>query len=600
MNEVRLIRRPVGPEILLMLTFVSLIAGCWFASQRFAMLAGHHEYLGAPARVLETDMLLRLKVVAMLLASGALLSPFFKGSRRLFPLLAAGSLLLFPALPGRIYGPFSVLSWHRAFGDTPLLERALLEGAGVSLLLLAGLYLAFRAPLRRSSIAHGSAGWGEGEALGGADGLPLGRTGKRVLRYSGDGHLITIAPTRSGKGVSAVIPALLTYPGAVIVTDIKGENYAVTARCRRECFRQEVIRLAPFGDAPASLNPLDLTDPASSFDDAWLLADMLAPIRGGSEAFWSEEARALLAGLIYYVMTSKKRAAAEGSPPLPRNLLSVRRLLTLAPEALEDFFSRLLTHEDPITRRSAARFLQKADKERSGVLSTAMSHTHFLDSQAMERTLSSTNISLESLFTGNLSLYLVLPPDRLATYRAWLRLMIASQIMQLIRRRPRGRVLFLLDEFANLGRMDILVQAATLMAGYGASFWFFIQDLPRLKSVYPADWETFLANCEALQAFRSRDQVTCQYLSRRSGQQTVFVRSDSQSAPRGRPTYGSSISETGRPLIMPDEAERLPEGKALLFVGNEKPVLAERIVYYQDPLFKKGSAPIYDSNPFVA
>src|SRR5216684_3014130 len=57
--------------------------------------------------------------------------------------------------------------------------------------------------------------------------LLLGREGRKLLRLAGEGHILTVAPTRSGKGVSAVIPNLLDHPGSIIATDPKGENFAV-------------------------------------------------------------------------------------------------------------------------------------------------------------------------------------------------------------------------------------------------------------------------------------------------------------------------------------------------------------------------------------
>ena len=57
------------------------------------------------------------------------------------------------------------------------------------------------------------------------------RTGK-LLRYDGPAHLLTMAPTRSGKGVGTIIPNLLTIDRSVICIDPKGENARVTARTR--------------------------------------------------------------------------------------------------------------------------------------------------------------------------------------------------------------------------------------------------------------------------------------------------------------------------------------------------------------------------------
>ena len=101
-------------------------------------------------------------------------------------------------------------------------------------------------------------------------GLPLGWDGdvlapahsKRAasaIVHRGEGHLITVAPTGSGKGVGAVIPALLSHEGSAIVIDPKGENYAVTAEFRRS-LGQHVYVLDPFGVTDAvsdRLNPLD-------------------------------------------------------------------------------------------------------------------------------------------------------------------------------------------------------------------------------------------------------------------------------------------------------------------------------------------------------
>src|SRR5205814_4611648 len=103
-----------------------------------------------------------------------------------------------------------------------------------------------------------------------------------ALTYAGDGHLMTVAPTGAGKGVGLIIPALLTYPGSVIVTDIKGENYQVTARYRR-ALGQQVVVLDPFGlvaarDKADRLNPFDLFKlPGSDVEsDAEMIAAQLA------------------------------------------------------------------------------------------------------------------------------------------------------------------------------------------------------------------------------------------------------------------------------------------------------------------------------------
>src|SRR5690554_496613 len=136
-------------------------------------------------------------------------------------------------------------------------------------------------------------------------GLPIGfvpprsegarpRTRQPFL-HSGGGHLMTIAPTGAGKGVGAIIPALLRHPGPVIVIDPKGENYAVTARRRRE-LGQRVVLLDPFyvtGARSDSFNPLDLLarDDPGLADEAGVLADLLSPLTLREDPFWNNRAR---------------------------------------------------------------------------------------------------------------------------------------------------------------------------------------------------------------------------------------------------------------------------------------------------------------------
>ena len=66
-------------------------------------------------------------------------------------------------------------------------------------------------------------------------------------RFYHDGHILTCAPTGAGKGVGAVIPNLIDYPGSAFVLDLKGENFAVTARARRQA-GQYVFLIDPFAD----------------------------------------------------------------------------------------------------------------------------------------------------------------------------------------------------------------------------------------------------------------------------------------------------------------------------------------------------------------
>ena len=267
-----------------------------------------------------------------------------------------------------------------------------------------------------SADTHGSARFataGEAQALNDDHGLLIGRdvkTGK-PMRYAGPAHLLTIAPTRTGKGVGTIIPNLLEYPFAVVCIDPKGENARIAARQRGKFGAVHV--LDPFGVtglASAAFNPLDRIDPhgLDLADDCMTLADALvhdAPGEAG-DAHWNEEAKALIAGILLHIVATE--------PPATRTLDTLRDRLTLAPADLAAQLAAMQA-QGGLVARAANRQLGKSDREAAGVLSAAQRHTHFLDSPRMATVLGGSDFTFAGLKDAPATVFLVLPPDRLAS-----------------------------------------------------------------------------------------------------------------------------------------------------------------------------------------
>ena len=609
-----------GGALLALLT-VPVGVGGVVATHALAWYAKFHPALGEPVWSADPPAYALLLAVAAGALGGighTVLVDRNRGGWALVLLL----VVMAPVFVGPLYEPSDGARWvaqairTQGIGSTPVQVAGWSFGLAWTLALVAMAFLTKPEP-REASSSHGSAAWGDGAALAGAtSGVLIGRGQPKrrrkpgpVLRYDGPGHLLTVAPTRAGKGVGAVVPNLLNHGGSVVVTDPKGENYAITARHRRQRLGQRVVGLDPFGlagrlglpeaeveAARGALNPLDLIDSASpdAADDAAMIADMLVvPQKGGAEgSFWDDEAKALLAGLVLYVALT--RVGAE------RSLPHVRELLTLAPEAFDDLLVTMGGHPNATVQRTSNRLRQKADRERSGVVSSAQSHTHFLDSPRMVTVLGESTFDPADLAHGGLSVYLMVPPDRLDTFSRWLRLVVATSLVAVTRARPmtvgggggESRVLFLLDEFAQLGPMAPVRRAVSLMAGYGVQVWPFLQDLGQLKQTYPKDWETFVANTDVVQAFGTTDQFTAEYLSKMAGTRTVFShgattgksRSRGKSRSSGR-SEGASLSEHGRPLVMPDELRLMDEAEQLLLVRGHRPVRCRKLRFYEDEEF---------------
>jgi type IV secretion system protein VirD4 len=448
----------------------------------------------------------------------------------------------------------------------------------------------------------------------------LGQVGHQLLGIKDNRHIMTIAGSRAGKGVSAIIPNLIEYPGSILVIDPKGENAARTASRRshgsqyvKEGLGQKVFVLDPFGrsgHATSRFNPLDMIKPDSdtAIDDASLIAEGLVIPREGENSHWSDSARNFLRGLILYVCVA---------PSKHRDLPRLRRLLTLNRQMFglpaaeragrdgEELSPKGLLHSmieqgeacHGIIRRAADTLLAKADEERSGVISTAIEQTGFLDSPKMAGVLKgASDFDLKDLKRERMTVYLCLPAGRMVTHNRWLRIMInlAVQAMEDEPAVPDFPVLFIMDEFAVLDHMTTVERAAGQIAGFHVRLWPILQDLPQLQSIYDKRWETFMGNAGILQFFGNNDLTTLEYLSKRLGKCTITelhqAKVDKFEKARNKDA-GRSEQPREMDLMSPDEIGRYfsRQSKAqLLLCAGEAPIAIDRVEYWDNHPFFAG------------
>lgn len=451
-----------------------------------------------------------------------------------------------------------------------------------------------------TATVHGSAQFATDQdvraTLRRTSGLIVGREnrrGGRLLRHAAPGHLLTIAPTRSGKGVGAIIPNLLACDRSVLCLDPKGENAWVTYARRAQLGPVHV--LDPFsvtGLPQARYNPMAALDPESLdlAEDAAVLADALVydPPAHLGEAHWNEEAKALIAGLMLHVACTRPKAE--------RTLATVRDLLSGSPDEFDGVLAEMQKSSAAggLVRRAANRHLSKSDREASGVLSSAQRHTHFLDSARLNAAMAASDFRFSDLKTSWCTVFLVLPPDRIDTYARWLRLLVAQALRELARTPGASDppVLFLLDEFAALGRLEPIERAFGLMAGYGVQLWPILQDLHQLRGAYGERAGTFLSNASLVQVFNVADVHTAEWVSKSLGTTTVTYQTSGTSTSHAPnqlfSTQGSSTSThyARRELMTPDEVMRLHPSLELLLRPGEAPVVAQKVRYYADPEFQ--------------
>lgn len=343
---------------------------------------------------------------------------------------------------------------------------------------------------------------------------PKHNTRKRIVKDTGEAHLITIAPTGAGKGRAAIIPTAIEYRGSMIIIDPKGECYRVTSDIRRK--NGNVYVLDPFNIVTENtdrFNPLDI---AKLNDKIEAQASMIASALQNQETlasdpFWDNKSRELITALLIVAISN-----GEGFKQFRKRFFA----------ADVDYDLAVLLDSKTITSDLARELIEAylslpSDKTRPCVLTTAQQHISVLGDPAVLKCLDSpTSFNLQDALEGKpVTIYLVIPPNKLKAYAALLRLWVTCFLFLFTERkaRPRLPTLFVLDETANLGKLDALVSAVTLLRSYGLRVWTFFQDLGQIKTLYPHNWTTIINNCDVLQAFGMRNFLMAEEVSKLFG-----------------------------------------------------------------------------------
>lgn len=367
--------------------------------------------------------------------------------------------------------------------------------------------------------------------------------------FRDDRHALITAGTRSGKGVSLIIPNLVAWPGSLVVIDPKGENAKVTAARRArgspycEGRGQKTTILDPFAevlpddgssDLQGAFNPLDMldADKDESVDIAARIAESLIVSESSNDPIWDNSAKDALKGVILHV------ASWPDFLPEERNLVTVQRLLRVGDQrarkiailAGDERVSAMQALFDAMGRNPAfsgvvmgigLQLAELAESPRTlaGVLQVVRINLGFMDSPGIRRVLSRSTFAISDLKTtpGGFSLFLSLPQRFMDTHYRWLRMMTELIIgeMEQIRHQPACGypVLMVLDEFPSLKRMRVLESAAAQIAGYGVKLIFVVQTLAQLKEIYADNWETFISNAGVKLFFCNDDHFSRKYVS---------------------------------------------------------------------------------------
>ena len=454
----------------------------------------------------------------------------------------------------------------------------------------------WRAREAKNIATYGSARWANPQEIKAAgllspDGVVLGKLDRDYIRHDGPEHVLCFAPTRSGKGVGLVVPTLLTWPGSVVVHDIKGENWMLTAGYRARHGR--VLLFDPTNAKSAAYNPLlEVRRGEWEVRDVQNIADILVDPEGSLEKrnHWEKTSHALLVGAILHVLYAEA----------DKTLAGVAAFLSDPKRPIESTLAAMMktahlgeAGPHPVIASAARELLNKSDNERSGVLSTAMSFLGLYRDPVVAEVTRRCDWRIADMVGDKhpTTLYLVVPPSDINRTKPLIRLILNQVGRRLTEdlqaKGNRHRLLLMLDEFPALGRLDFFESALAFMAGYGLKSFLIAQSLNQIEKAYGAN-NSVLDNCHVRVAFATNDERTAKRISDALGTATELRDSTNYAGHRLAPWLGHlmvSRQETARPLLTPGEVMQLPPSDEIVMVAGTPPIRATKARYFEDARF---------------
>ncbi len=446
---------------------------------------------------------------------------------------------------------------------------------------------------RYDDIEHGSSDWSshgeQYQILNRKEGIILAENNYLPVDKRGNVNVLVVGGSGSGKSASYSIPNAYQMLGSYVFTDPKGELYDRTAGyLKQHGYKIKVLNLVhpQYSDG---YNPIMHV---SSEIDVDVIANTIVKGQkvegGGSDPFWDDSAEMLLKALIYYLMAKR--------PDEEQNLASCAELVRAAnanggSNLLTELISEL-PYDHP-ARMNYKSIEIAPEKTYSSILSTLQSKLGKFDSKEIAELTSTDTIDFEEIGSQKTAVY-VISSDTHTAYDFLLTIFFSQMIQQLydFADNNGGQLkvptYFILDEFANIGRIPDFDKKISTSRSRKISFSVILQNLDQLEAIYEKSNETIIGNCDTHLFLGSNSQKTVEYFSKALGEKTISHNSVSTSRDKAHQKTGTSASDQimARALMTPDELRRMDNDLCIIFEKGIKPVKANKFYYFKHSMAK--------------
>ena len=462
-------------------------------------------------------------------------------------------------------------------------------------------------------------------------------------------HIALFLPTRGGKGVGYIIPSLVAglKERSTFISDIKKENYELTSWYRAKILKHRILKFEPMSELSNSYNFLSEVRYGTNYEieDCRIIGTMIVGEDESKDPFWGDSAKDTISTLTSYVHYKEVSSRPEEDPDITDvrvSLNDVISIITNTENSLYRMFAKYLGKsmeededfnempEDFILKEKTVEKLRKiyTDEESikalnkglhpfvakqfgyllqntgentfKSITSTAKTKLQVFEIPSVVKNIEKSDFRAMDLVNGDnpVDLYFVIKPkdiDLLAPLVRIMYIQLTNLLMESLSKK-NFNIIFLMDELNAYGRMKPLVKGLGYYAGFGIKMVGIFQGLDQLNSTYDKQGKEVLNGCQIQVFGRPNDEAAPDYISKTLGKETIRVKSRNIGL-KG----GGNVSEQGKDLLSPSEIRLLPDRKAVVITGYKKPLLLDKLYYYEYPELLKRTQhqPVFFKDGYV-
>lgn len=432
------------------------------------------------------------------------------------------------------------------------------------------------------------------------------KAGTDLIGSSDFNNILTIGGVGSCKSQGTIIPTLLTWRESVVVNDPKGELFKATAGYR-----------STFSDV-YYINPLDLCSTFRLNFLDWIPRDeraistlqRFAKIAipdniGDTQPYFNNAAREVfLILLLDSIVYGKYQSAGEALCKIAQD----------DSESLKTYFEQMAektkNNNIPINngcepllkdlKNNIGFFLKEAGQNSfADVVSTMRSKLQIFTDPNIVSLSNDTTISPDQFQKTKrpISIYITTPTSDVDRCKDFIRLIFSSILIQLTseqltNNKIHNRVLFVLDEFFQLGTMDEVYKKIPIARGYGIQFMIAVQSVAQLYSLYgQKEAQSIFENMTIKDIKQVGEPETAAWVKSMLGRETIVKKRKSESKSKSHGSSNTSVStqkeEVGHDLMDEQQIMNMAYDEQLTIIKKVgKPYKSKKIHAFEDIRFR--------------